>query len=154
MIHPHNPNHPAGTCSNCGEEMKHNVPRLGAAGGFVHKATGRSECRAQHIIPPKGGWKERTWYHVEVAFTNTNPIHGALFYSGFLHDGNPAGYNTLVSHSYDDETYAFAHSRKVYEKVLFKREIHEVYFLRVLKELLSNSDDVPNRFKSVAEAAL
>lgn len=44
--HPHNPAHECGTCANCGEEMRWNVPRMGPAGGFIHKATGKYECLA------------------------------------------------------------------------------------------------------------
>lgn len=40
----HNPAHKVGTCVNCGQEMSHNVPRLGPNGGFVHKHTGKFEC--------------------------------------------------------------------------------------------------------------
>lgn len=39
------------------------------------------------IIPPEHGWKERQYYVVEVAFNEHNPIHKALFYSGFLNGG-------------------------------------------------------------------
>ncbi len=43
--YPHNPNHKIGTCSECGEEMVYNVPRLGANGGFIHKETGGLSCK-------------------------------------------------------------------------------------------------------------
>lgn len=42
--YPHNPAHQCGTCAACGEEMRWNVPRMGPAGGFVHKASGKYEC--------------------------------------------------------------------------------------------------------------
>lgn len=31
-------------CLGCGKEMRHNVPRLGAAGGYVHADTGSPLC--------------------------------------------------------------------------------------------------------------
>ncbi len=31
-------------CSRCKAPMRHNVPRLGSAGGFVHAETGKFEC--------------------------------------------------------------------------------------------------------------
>ena len=55
----------------------------------------------QTIIPPDGGWKERTWYVVEVSYRLGNPIHRSLYYTGFLNGGGkkekwPGGYNVLV----------------------------------------------------------
>lgn len=32
------------TCGECGKEMRHNVPRLGDSGGFVHADTGSFLC--------------------------------------------------------------------------------------------------------------
>lgn len=42
------------------------------------------------IVPPVEGWEENTWYLVEVSYRSQNPIHRALFYSGFL-NGQPEG---------------------------------------------------------------
>ena len=39
-----NPAHPIGTCADCGGEMVHNCPRLGANGGYIHKETGSVLC--------------------------------------------------------------------------------------------------------------
>ena len=50
----------------------------------------------QIIIPPEGGWRECTVYLVAVSWRPENPIHRALFHSGFLHEGNPAGYNQVL----------------------------------------------------------
>lgn len=41
----YNPAHEIGTCAKCGKEMIYNVPRLGAAGGFIHKDTRDFECK-------------------------------------------------------------------------------------------------------------
>ncbi len=39
-----NPNHSIGTCARCGDEMIYNVPRMGPAGGFIHKSTHDLMC--------------------------------------------------------------------------------------------------------------
>lgn len=39
-----NPRHSIGTCTQCGEEVVYNVPRMGPDGGFVHAKTGRMQC--------------------------------------------------------------------------------------------------------------
>ena len=70
------------------------------------------------IVPPEGGWKERTLYAVEVSFNTGNPIHNAVFFSGFLRDGNPANYNQVWNPSYD-EPYT----------------IRRLHYLKVLREL-------------------
>jgi len=62
--------------------------------------TGDSKMRLhekKEIIPPEGGWKESTYYIVEVSFSRTNPVHRKIFYSGFLIEGFPAGYNQLFA---------------------------------------------------------
>jgi hypothetical protein len=47
-------------------------------------------------LAPDNGWEERTWYLVEVAFSNNNPVHRSLFFTGFLTDGKPCGYNEFA----------------------------------------------------------
>lgn len=55
---PYNPAHPVGTCAKCGGEMVHNVPRLGAGGGFVHKINASIVCPemlpARTAVMPEG----------------------------------------------------------------------------------------------------
>lgn len=55
------------------------------------------------IIPPEGGWVPRTYYVVEVASRPSNLIHRAIFYSGFLNEGVPAGYNAIYNATYERE---------------------------------------------------
>ena len=43
------------------------------------------------IIKPFLGWKSQTWYLVEVAYNEYNPIHRDLFYTGFL-NGKEEGF--------------------------------------------------------------
>lgn len=58
------------------------------------------------IYKPKNGWKERTYYIVDVAFSANNVIHRAIFYTGFLNgekDGEPGAYNGFtVGAGYED----------------------------------------------------
>lgn len=41
-----------GVCMECGEPMRHNVPRLGPDGGYIHAKTGRFSCADK----PDIGW--------------------------------------------------------------------------------------------------
>lgn len=70
------------------------------------------------IIPPAEGWESDTYYIVEVAFSGNNVIFRVIFYSGFVRDGKPCGYNGLLSTKLDD-----------------KPEISELYYLKVLEKL-------------------
>ena len=55
------------------------------------------------IHTPIDGWKERTWYLCDVAFSSTNPVHSIMYFTGFLtEDGKPSGYSHL--HSLNSET--------------------------------------------------
>ena len=74
---------------------------------------------------PKNGWKEKTWYLVEVAFCNNNPVHRQVFYSGFISKDMPCGYSGFVST--DSETTSY------YEAVYFKPV--EVLFTDASKKL-------------------
>ena len=56
-------------------------------------------------IEPEGGWKERTYYVVEVASGSANPIHRAILYVGFIPERRPyplsGGYTTLFNATYE-----------------------------------------------------
>ena len=73
------------------------------------------------VVPPVNGWKEGTYYVVKVAFGSGNVIHKSLFYSGFLQDGKPCGYNCLLSPVYDT-----------------KYKLTQTYYLEVVEELNIN----------------
>lgn len=45
---------------------------------------------------PEGGWESQTFYIVEAAFSNTNPIRRYVFYSGFISNGEPCAYNIFA----------------------------------------------------------
>lgn len=62
-------------------------------GGVVLPA----KCEIQR---PRGGWEERCYYLVDVSYGPSNPIHRAIFFTGFLDDGEPGGYSNLWG-SYD-----------------------------------------------------
>lgn len=63
------------------------------------------------IIPPEEGWEENELYEVEVAYSSNNVIHRAIFFTGFLHNGNPSSYNSIfqptseTTHSIKDAYY-------------------------------------------------
>ena len=88
----------------------------------------------QTIIPPEGGWKPHTVYHVEASFGPNNPVHGYLFYSGFLNGPKqtPGGYNEF--YGCDGLT-----------------TIVEVYYMKVLSAVITTAtiDNVPNKHKMV-----
>lgn len=57
------------------------------------------------VFPPPEGWIEHGVYLVEVSFNSNNPIHQALFYTGFLRgNGEPANYNQLWNPTWDAPT--------------------------------------------------
>ena len=49
------------------------------------------------IGEPAGGWKDKTYYLVEVSHFPENPIYRAVYFSGFLHNGYPGTYSGVVS---------------------------------------------------------
>lgn len=71
------------------------------------------------ICKPEGGWKEKTYYIVDVAYSNKNIIHRAIMYSGFCNDdGVPENYNWIKNGSYEAE-----------------HTISDAYYLKVVSEL-------------------
>ena len=71
------------------------------------------------IEPPEGGWKEKTWYLVDVAFRPSNPVHRAVLAVGFMHDDGPGAYTFLYNPSYD-----------------MPERFEHIYYLRVVREIL------------------
>ena len=57
----------------------------------------------RNIKEPEEGWKERTFYLVDVSWNDNNPVHRAIFYSGLLNgeDGEPGAYNVVWSPYYE-----------------------------------------------------
>lgn len=75
--------------------------------------------KVKGIHPPEGGWKDNTFYVVEVAYKPLNMIHKAIFYTGFCDEkGVPQGYNWLMNGGYEDLC-----------------SIQEAYYLKVIAEL-------------------
>jgi hypothetical protein len=71
-------------------------------------------------IPPTNGWEENTVYWVKVSFSKHNPIHKAIFFSGFLTPKREPGvYNTLFNPSYGRNHV----------------EYHNIHYLEVVKIL-------------------
>lgn len=54
-------------CGHCFKAMRHNVPRLGAAGGWVHADTGYVLC---------GPRPEIKWFMADVTYNDINPMEG------------------------------------------------------------------------------
>lgn len=75
--------------------------------------------KVKGIHPPEGGWKDNTFYVVEVAYKPLNMIHKAIFYTGFCDEkGVPQGYNWLMNGGYEDLC-----------------SIQEAYYLKTIAEL-------------------
>ncbi len=89
----------------------------------------RTPKTKQEIIPPSNGWVEHGYYIVEAAFSETNPVHTYLFYTGFLNEGKPCGYNEIL----DVEDFS---------------DISSVVYLRALRLLYVEIDEVktPNQY--------
>ncbi len=54
------------------------------------------------IIPPEEGWKENSYYVVDIARSINNVIHRAIFYTGFIYNKEPWGYNSTGVFNRDD----------------------------------------------------
>jgi hypothetical protein len=55
----------------------------------------------EELLMPIDGWVENAYYIVEVSMERANPIFTALLFTGFLHEGNPAGYSHVLGPSHD-----------------------------------------------------
>jgi hypothetical protein len=78
------------------------------------------------IIPPEGGWKEKTYYVVEVSFHKGNPIHRSILYVGFSTQGcSPlnGSYTTILNATYEGPA-----------------QVHNVHYLKVLSEIKELSE--------------
>lgn len=73
-------------------------------------------AKEKQIIPPKSGWKDDTYYIVDVSFSKNNPVHRLIFFSGFLNKGIPCGYNQ----------FGFTEDFKNYSDVYYMRVIREI----------------------------
>ena len=84
----------------------------------------------QIIIPPEGGWEESTHYLVEVSFSETNPAHNAIFFTGFLNgvfQGKgkaPGAYNVIFNPAYEYQNPTMG----------------DVYFMRAKRVLVSSEE--------------
>lgn len=47
--------------------------------------------------PKDEPYKQSSWYLVEVSYNMGNPIHKALMFTGFLYNGFPGSYSTLIA---------------------------------------------------------
>lgn len=91
------------------------------------------------IIPPPNGWKPRTYYTVEVAWTEHNVIHKAVFYTGFLNgpNGEPGGYNQIWNPTYDRPV----HYNNLRQNHSYEFGLERVHYLKAVCELPSLERD-------------
>jgi hypothetical protein len=82
-------------------------------------------------IPPEGGWKEGTFYLVDVAHKSTNPVHKALLHVVFLRtvkkNEKPPRYGTPVDG-------VVLHTYGIWQHT-YKRSYEDFYYLRAVKEI-------------------
>lgn len=76
------------------------------------------------VIPPENGWKNHTYYLVEVSYSSTNPTHLAILGVGFVGinapPGTPGNYSEFWNNSYDRP-----------------HRFSEAYYIRALQELVT-----------------
>lgn len=66
------------------------------------------------IIPPSEGWESQSWYAVDVSFSNGNPVHEGVYYTGFLQTGSYAFVITSDGQTYrPQEVYYMKGIRKL-----------------------------------------
>jgi hypothetical protein len=57
--------------------------------------------KKKELLMPIDGWQENAYYIADVSMNRSNPIFRALMFTGFLHDGVPAGYSHVLGPSHD-----------------------------------------------------
>jgi len=64
-------------------------------------------------------FEEKTYYVVEVAMRDSNPLHRAIFYSGYLNgpSGKPGGYAVIWEGSYEETHTGKVHYMDVISKI-------------------------------------
>lgn len=72
----------------------------------------------REIIGPEEGWEAQTYYLVKVAYSSGNPIHHCFFYSGFVREGKPSGYNQVWHPSSEG-----------------LNKLSDVYYMKVVKKI-------------------
>jgi hypothetical protein len=83
------------------------------------------------IHTPENGWLPQALYLVDVSYRDSNPIHRAYFFTGFLDDnGNPSSYNYITSGGYSDDPYP----------------ISSVRYLKPIRLLTTKDDLLPGRY--------
>ena len=93
--------------------------------------------KKQIIIPPKNGWKEQTYYVIEVAYGTNNMIHTAILAVGFINDNDTfGGYTYIFGRTYDPEI----------------KNVNEAYYMKALHEIdmtTSNEGKIPKQLSNL-----
>lgn len=86
-------------------------------------------------IPPKEGWKESSYYVVEVSKGNGNPVFQAILYTGFLNrpKNTPGGYSGVFNPTMEPT---------------FQEDINTFYYIKAIREI---DTVIPNKFKSLKQ---
>lgn len=77
------------------------------------------------IILPDGGWRERSYYVVDVAYNAQNPVHRSILYTGFLNgpEGTPGGYEEIFNPTAEEKlSFRNVHYLKAISEIVDMRE--------------------------------
>lgn len=97
--------------------------------------------RFQTIIPPVKGWEPDCLYLVEVSYNSQNPVHLALFYSGYVgKNGVPGNYSGVMKMS-----------PSCFETEVDKR-LESMYYVKAIKLLVRTPTDFDHRMPPVPTA--
>jgi hypothetical protein len=74
-------------------------------------------------IPPKNGWKEQTYYIVDAAFSEGNPIHRRIYLHGFNKWGKVNNFNRVVS-GFPDSAHGYQIKDWYYIKAICEIDVY------------------------------
>lgn len=70
------------------------------------------------LVYPSDGWANRSLYLVRISHNPYNPVYEAFFWTGFVQNGVPGGYNRVFHYAHD----------RIYEF----HELHYIYPMKLL----------------------
>lgn len=99
-----------------------------------------SKYKPPEVIPPEGGWEDHTWYIVDVKYASNNPVHRALFFTGFVDKktNQPGAYSGVIPIEYvtDEKTELSGMKYVRFFKKLLNVNTLEMYPKEDMKQLL------------------